>query len=241
MFLGKKEKCRQRAHFNKPPRLLGIGMAKRKSAKAKKAKTYSSKARRSLKNKKKPMKEAIKPIRKPFAKKNVKLAMMMIVPSAHYFERNAAVVRMMTDSGRPGVYISFHRPFGNIIKVLKYYGVNTDKLAFVDVATATAGEKRENHPRCIHVSKEASVDEIIRGVHKSLGKLKGKKFIFVDSLTTMTFYKPVKETLRLSKLLIEKLEKEHANYLILNVSEELAHQEFIKKIAKDVDEIIKLR
>jgi len=176
---------------------------------------------------------------KKSTKRPVQLRMMMVSPSERYFEWGAAMVRMLTDSGRPGVYVSFHRPFGNVIRALRYYGVDTGKLAFVDVATGMAKEKGQKNPKCIHVPK-ADVDGIDKAVRDSLKKLNGKKFIFVDSLTIHTFYRPPGQTRRLAKTLIEKIDREHANYIVFNVAEELADLEFIKALSKDVDEIIKM-
>jgi len=162
---------------------------------------------------------------------------MMVTPSADYFEWGAAMVKMLTDAGRSGVYVSFHRPFENVVKVLKHYGVNTNKLFFVDVATGVTGTKIKKNLKCVHVPKADPV-LIDNAVHKLLKKLNGTKFIFVDSLTLHSFYKPVSETKRLSKLLIERIDNEHANYIVFNVASELADLGFIKSLSKDVDEVI---
>ena len=169
---------------------------------------------------------------------------MIELPVESYFEANIASIKLLTSNGFDGVYISSHRPFKNIYSLLKQNGININKLLFIDVATAFGGEMQEKNPRCIHISPAIDIDELIRAIHTSVSKLKGeKRFVFIDSLTTITHYKPLSEVVRFSEFLVRTIKKHEVEdvVFILNVAKDLAHKKFIRDIAIRVDEVITVK
>jgi len=168
---------------------------------------------------------------------------MMELPTDSYFETNIKSVLFLTKQGYDGIYISFQRPFKNITSLLEQNGIDTNKLYFIDVATAFAKESQEKNTKCLHISSTIDVDELVRAIYTSLEKLRGKKsFVFMDSLTTITLYKPLSEIMRLSEFLIRTVRdhEPHNIILILNVAKDLAQKKFIQDIAFHVDEVISL-
>ena len=168
---------------------------------------------------------------------------MMELPSDSYFEANTASISLLLSKGFEGVYISFHRPFKNISTLLNKKGIDINKLLFIDIATAFSKETKEKNPRCIYISPEIVIDELVRAIYTSLEKLKTqKKFVFIDSLTTITLYKPLSEIMRFSEFVIRTVSKHEAQNvtLIFNVAQELAQKNFIKDIAMRVDKVIKV-
>ncbi len=169
---------------------------------------------------------------------------MMELPEDTYLEANIATVKLLTSKGFEGVYVSFHRPFRSISALLKQMGVNTGKLIFIDVATALAEETREANERCVHISSAIDIDELVRAIYTSIPKLKGKKrFVFIDSLTTIALYKPLSEVMRFSEFLVRTVRKHEVEdvVLIFNVAKDLSQKKFIRDIAMHIDEVISVR
>ena len=168
---------------------------------------------------------------------------MMELPVEAYFEANAASVKLLTGKGFEGIYVSFHRPFKNISSLLIQQGINTNKLLFVDVATAFAEKTQEKNQRCVHISPAIDIDDLVRAIYTSLPRLKSKKkFVFIDSLTTIALYKPLSETMRFSEFLMRTVRKHETQNisLVFNVAKDLAQKKFIKDIALHVDEVISI-
>jgi KaiC/GvpD/RAD55 family RecA-like ATPase len=168
---------------------------------------------------------------------------MMELPTESYFDSNSASVKLLIDEEFEGIYISFQRPFKNIYSLFNQQGISVDKLFFIDVATALGGEAQEEDSKCIHISPAIDIDELVRAIYNSIPKLKSKKkFIFIDSLTTITLYKPLSEVMRFSEFLVRTVRKNEIDsiFLIFNVAKDLAQKKFIKDIALHVDEIISL-
>jgi KaiC/GvpD/RAD55 family RecA-like ATPase len=165
---------------------------------------------------------------------------MMELTAERYLEENLASVKLLLTKSFEGVYISFHRPFNNLSLVMEKSGINVNKLMIVDVATAVTQETQAVHTRCVHISPAIDIDELVRAIYTSMLKLKSKKqFVFIDSLSTITLYKPLSETMRFSEFLIRTV-KSHSvdTTLIFNVAQDFSQKKFIKDIAIHVDKII---
>jgi KaiC/GvpD/RAD55 family RecA-like ATPase len=177
-------------------------------------------------------------------KKHKERSVIMVeVPAESYFEANSDFVKLLTAKSFEGIYISFQRPFKNIFFLFKQKGINLNKLLLIDVAALFAGEMQEKNPRCVHISPNIDINELVRAIYTSLSKLKSKKrFIFIDSLTTITLYKPLSETLRFSEFLIRTVRKYPVQNvsLIFNVAKGLAQKKFIRDIALHVDDVISI-
>jgi KaiC/GvpD/RAD55 family RecA-like ATPase len=168
---------------------------------------------------------------------------MMELPTESYFDASSSSIKALMNEGFEGVYISFQRPFKNIFSLFADRGIDVERLLFIDAATSLNQEVQEENPKCIHISEDIDIDELVRAIYTSLPRLRGKKkFIFIDSLTTIALYKPLSETMRFSEFLIRTVRKAETESitLIFNVAKDLAQEKFIKDIALHVDEIISL-
>ena len=166
---------------------------------------------------------------------------MMELPADAYFDANSDTIKLLTDEGFEGIYISFQRPFKNISSFLGEKGIDVDKLLFIDAAASLSGAQQHEDMHCIHISQAIDIDELVKAIYTSLPKLKSKKrFVFIDSLTTITLYKPLSETMRFSEFLVRTVRKDETENitLIFNVAKDLAQKRFIRDVAFHVDQVI---
>ena len=176
------------------------------------------------------------------AKQEKNWIFMMEVPEESYFEVNLETIDVLiSKQGYSGLYISLHRPYKNLVSLLKGKGINTDKLSFIDAASSQAELQEDETENCTYISKELNIDELTRAVYKMLPKIKGEnKFVFLDSITTLALYQPLSEALRFTEFLNRTVKNEEANGAVVNVAKDLAQKEFIKDIVMNVDEVIKI-
>jgi len=168
---------------------------------------------------------------------------MMEIPSDSYFESNSKSIELLQNEGFEGIYISFQRPFENVSHMLSQRGINMEKLLFVDLASMLTKHETRKNAQCINISSSIDIDELVRAIYLSLQKINSnKKFVFIDSLSTITLYKPLSETLRFSEFLIRTVAKGDINNvaLIFNVAKNLSQKKFIKDVVVNVDEIIQV-
>src|SRR3989344_6941391 len=167
-------------------------------------------------------------------------SILLELDTESYLEINIKTIKKLQKKGLSGVYISVQRPFKNISSLLKKQGIDLNKLIFIDVASAVSKETPKQCKGCVHISPELDVDELVRTIYTSLDTLenqrfsghrkserfsreiKGKKFIFIDSLTTFALHKPISETLRFSEFLMRQIKDRKDIVLILNVANDLS-------------------
>lgn len=159
-----------------------------------------------------------------------------------YFHTNAAIIKQLIDDGFQGIYISFQRPFDNVVHEFESLGINIENVRVIDAASAFSGEKQSTHPYCINISDELKIDDLVRSMYTVLSEFTSEKqFVFIDSLTTITLYKPLSETMRFSEFLVRTIRKNDGKKLtlIFNVASDLSQKKFIQDIAFRVDHVVK--
>ncbi|QQG40072.1 MAG: hypothetical protein HYS81_01530 [Candidatus Aenigmatarchaeota archaeon] len=174
--------------------------------------------------------------------KHESAVIMTELPTDVYLDKATDVVKFFVGQGFSGVYVSFQRPFKNLSSFFKKKAIKNDRIYVVDAASACSGADAHEAKTCVPVSEEVEIDELVRAIYTSLDKLDGKKFIFVDSLTTMTLHKPLSDTMRFSDFLIRTVRKGEVKEVVLvfNVAADLTHKKFIRDIAMQVDEVVKV-
>ncbi len=170
-----------------------------------------------------------------------KRVFMFEIPEEKYFDINTDVVKTLVNMGFNGIYISVHRPYISLVKTLKERGVKTDNLIFIDAASSATENNGINSEQCKYISKELKVDELTRAIYTSIPVLGSKKkFVFLDSLTTLTLYQPLSETMRFAEFLTRTLKKSEFQCVIVNVAKGLSQRKFIQDIVLHVDEVIEI-
>ena len=168
-------------------------------------------------------------------------SVLLELPLENYFNASMITVKYLVDNGYQGVYVSFQRPFENLNTLFKQNGIDTSKIFIVDSATAHIEEKYKNKTGCIKISTSIEIDEFKKIIVKSLKGIKNqKKFILIDSLTTLALYKSPSEITKLSEKIMDLVKhEEFENVVVLfNVAEYLSKKEYIKDITISADEVI---
>ena len=168
-------------------------------------------------------------------------SILLELDAESYLEINIKTIKKLQKKGLSGVYISIQRPFKNISSLLKKQGIDLNKLIFIDIASAVSKETQEKCKGCVHISPELDVDELVRAIYTSLDQMKGKKFIFIDSLTTFALHKPISETLRFSEFLMRQVKERKDLVLILNVAKDFSQKKFIQDVVAHADKTIEVK
>lgn len=160
-----------------------------------------------------------------------------------YFNNVLSCINKLVDSDYEGIFISFQRPFNNLLSLFKRFNIDVSKLLFIDVASSFASQESVSADNLISISSDVEIDDLVHAIYSSLDRINSyKKFIFIDSISTLTLHKPLSETLRFSEFLIRTVNQSSSDSsivsLIINVSKDLVHKKFIKDIALRVDEVV---
>ena len=164
-------------------------------------------------------------------------------PVENYLDTNISSVKSMVDNGYEGIYLSFQRPFKNISLIFEKNEIDLEKIFVVDCASVFSNLNQELNLHNVNVYSCFDIDNIVEKICKSLGFLKSnKKFVFVDSLSTLALHKSFSETLRFSELMITKVRRNKSDNVtfIFNVAKELDKKRYLQGINIYADEHITL-
>ena len=164
-------------------------------------------------------------------------------PAENYLDTNISSVKSMLDNGYEGIYLSFQRPFKNISSIFEKNQIDLGKIFVIDCATVFSNSNQDLNLHCVNIDSCFEVDNIVEKICNGIGNLKSdKKFVFVDSLSTLALHSSYSETLRFSEFLINSVRKGKSDNVtfIFNVAKELGKKRFIKNIDVYADEHIHL-
>jgi hypothetical protein len=164
-------------------------------------------------------------------------------PVENYLEANISSIKSMVDNGFEGVYLSFQRPFKNMSNLFEKESIDLNKMLIVDCATAFSASDQELNPRCVNVKPNIEVDEMVNIVCNSLQGLNSeKRFIFIDSLSTLALHETFTDTLRFPELLISTIKKKNIDNVtfVFNIAKGLSQKRYVENLNVYADEHIHL-
>jgi len=159
------------------------------------------------------------------------------LPVDNYYEMNLLMIKYLVEHGFKGVYVSFQRPVENIRYWLEKFGINVNDTVVLD----GTGEKvpKEYVDNVLPRDRKKIFNKIL----VSLGKLQcDKKFVLIDSLTTMALIKSNTWSYGFSKLLISS--REHSGFedvvFIVNVAKDLFKKEIVRGVSSHADGVFNI-
>ena len=166
-------------------------------------------------------------------------SVVLELPAENYFLISSKFIKHLTNNGLEGIYLSFQRPYDNISNLFKKYNINKHKISIID---CLCNEKIDKNIKENTKNQNYKFERIIDKIINKLNQIKGeKKFIIIDSLTTICLYKSEPEIKRFTELLIKKIFYKNKNiYVFFNVAEDLVKKQFIKDISKNSDKVINI-
>jgi len=164
-------------------------------------------------------------------------------PAESYFDYNIESIDNLLNEGFEGVYVSFQRPFNNVADSFIKQGIDLNKILIIDCATAFISEKKKKDPRCVNIRSDTEIDELVEIINRTLQQLRGcKKFVFVDSLSTIALYKSFSEVLNFPKYLLETLKDSSCENVTLffNIATELSKDVLVESMSSYSNQFIHL-
>ncbi len=113
----------------------------------------------------------------------------------------------------------------------------------IDFATAFSNSDQEFNPRCVNVSPDVTVEDMVNTICSSLERLsQDKRFVFVDSISTLGLHEEFSETMRFPECLINTIRRKNINDVtfVFNVAKDLARQRYMKNVDVYANEHIHL-
>ncbi|MFC2163101.1 hypothetical protein ACFLRF_05420 [Candidatus Altiarchaeota archaeon] len=129
-----------------------------------------------------------------------------------------------------GVYISVSRPYDYIQVAMSEAEVDSDQVFFVDCISQMAGKVGLKADNVVFVENPGSLEEVSMYLDRMLAKVTTeKKFLFLDSLSSLLIYNNEKSVKEFTHFIINKMRLERIAGVVLSTEKKEA-EEMIKTL-----------
>ncbi|VVC04385.1 Uncharacterised protein [Candidatus Burarchaeum australiense] len=120
-----------------------------------------------------------------------------------------------------GVYITVNRPYDSLISLLKREGIDTSKIFFIDLITKTARDAPERRGNCIFMGNASNLTDLSVAISQAVSvDPNAKKFIYLDSLSTMLIYNEAGSLSKFSHFLTSRLREWNVDGVFISLDSE---------------------
>jgi hypothetical protein len=152
---------------------------------------------------------------------------------------NDTVISLIKSLGSDSnvVFVSFNKPSSVLEKT---FG---DKLKcnifYIDLVTQVATGEVQKKKNIVFLVSQRNLTDLSITLSEVLNRINGKKFVFIDSLTTMLLYNDVNNTSQFLQFLSNRLKLWNTNSFIFSM-EGKDENEVIRVASQTVDKVIKI-
>jgi len=150
-----------------------------------------------------------------------------------------AVLKILVNEGYTGIILSASRPCSNILNLYKKNEINTKNIFILDCVCKSQGIKEKEVKEVMHLENASSLTEIALAINDSISKIKNKKFVFVDSITTMLIHNKPELFARFVHSILTKMRVNKINGFLVSLENE-TNKEVRAEIAQLCDKVIKV-
>ncbi|MEA3458084.1 MAG: ATPase domain-containing protein [Candidatus Thermoplasmatota archaeon] len=146
---------------------------------------------------------------------------------------------LVNDKDYVGIIVSASRPYNNLANIYQQKGIDTNKILFIDCISKSQSVELEEAGNVVYQEAVSDLTNISLSIKTVMDKIPEKKFVFIDSITTMLIHNTSEIFARFIHGMITKLRIKGVSGLLLSVEEETdEHIRF--QIADLCDKVIKV-
>jgi hypothetical protein len=117
-----------------------------------------------------------------------------------------------------GICITINRPYASLVSLLKAEKIDTSRMFFIDLITKTPGGSPTRTDKCIFMGSATNLTDLSIAISQAVSANPGeKKFIFLDSLSTMLIYNEAGTLSKFSHFLTSRLRQWNVNGLFMSL------------------------
>jgi KaiC/GvpD/RAD55 family RecA-like ATPase len=167
---------------------------------------------------------------------------LLQVPVEHAPKVNVESITILQELGFRGIYISLSRDYPEISAHLRGQGVDMEKLTFIDGVSEMYGVEKVDSPYVTYVASPLSFSGIMDAVRENVVTHSAdKKFVLLDSITTVLLYNSLSRTMEFSNVLTTFLRQAGVTGMVVSVSKGFANEKLLRELSKVADEAIHLQ
>jgi len=166
---------------------------------------------------------------------------LLELPIEKAMDVNVESIKILQSLGYEGIYITLSKDYVELTKMFREQGIDMGRLAFVDGVSQMYGIGAVDSPNVKYISGPISLDGIVAAITDIVPAMQSKKkFVFLDSITTVLLYNSLERTIQFSEFLTMSLKRLEVLGVVVSVSKGFANEKLIKELTKMSNEVIKI-
>jgi len=158
-------------------------------------------------------------IKKEFETLSSNFVVLLDTHAENYFDAVMESVRVIMEKGGKGVYVTVSRPYRYILKEMQKRNINTENILFLDCISCMAGEHGDE--TCTYVENPAALEEISMHITSLIDRVDSdKKFLIMDSISTLLIYNTLNSVKEFSMFLINKMRLDEVDGVLVIIEKE---------------------
>ncbi len=145
---------------------------------------------------------------------------------------------LVNEKGHECVYIALNRPHNKIVKTLEKNKISPSKFFFIDTIYETVYGQPPEAENVLFVSSPHGLTEMSISLNKAMNSLSGKKkFIFLDSISTLLVYNEPLSVTKFAHFLVGRTLASGMKGVFMSLQKE-SERATINQIAQFVDSVV---
>lgn len=133
-------------------------------------------------------------------------ALLLKPASSNRFRAGLAALKVLTETGYEGVYLSLCRPFGILQQEFADNGIDSSRIRVADAVSMQSGGAQVLDRRLVYVNSPTDLMGISIAIDSLIPDLEGdRRFVMVDSLEPVLQQNSVEGTARFAHFLVENM------------------------------------
>jgi KaiC/GvpD/RAD55 family RecA-like ATPase len=166
-----------------------------------------------------------------------KIAILVIPPEFYVYISTEIPVELVKEWGMEGIIVSANKPYMTMKEHLEQNGI-LNALTYLDCASKFAGANPQGE-NLVLLNNPANLIELDICIMKCFGNFSKRKFLLIDSLTTLLIYNKAEDLTRFAHRLGLMLKSNRITTFFLMVDQETT-KEMLKFLSTIADKIVHL-
>ncbi len=159
-------------------------------------------------------------------------------PAKDYTETSIDILRYMLGGGMTGIYVTINKPATSVQACLVKSNVPSGKVYFVDCVSKLVKADTKKIENTVFVDPQ-NLTGIALAINEMINAIKGEKFLYLDSLSTLLIYNSTGSVEKFSHFITSKIRLLNLKGIILTLEEDM-NPEFSGLLNRICDKIIKI-
>jgi hypothetical protein len=172
-----------------------------------------------------------------------KSVVLFVIDSQKYHDIHPKLLKaVLSSNGTAGIYITVNKPYAALQDYLKDNKIDTSNMFFIDAITKTVGDDIKMTDDCLYIPSPNRLTDMAMALTQALDIMENKerKFIFLDSLSTMLIYNPVDVVAKFVHFVISKLRLFSLVGIIISIEKQI-DERMVNILVEMCDETVELK